>query len=47
MLEPDDGMARWNLSLARLAIGDFERGWPNYEARRSIGKKGVAPREWS
>lgn len=25
--------ARWNLSLARLSLGDFRRGWPLYETR--------------
>ncbi|MBV8650975.1 MAG: glycosyltransferase family protein, partial [Alphaproteobacteria bacterium] len=46
-VRPDDPLVQWNHSLALLAIGDFARGWPKYEARRSIGSKGVAPREWS
>lgn len=32
-LGPDDGMAPFERSLARLAIGDFARGWADYEAR--------------
>jgi tetratricopeptide (TPR) repeat protein len=33
MLSPDSPSIRWNLSLTQLLLGDFERGWPNYEAR--------------
>ena len=31
--KPTHGEARWNLALSHLAQGDFERGWPLYEAR--------------
>ena len=30
---PSFGEAHWNLALAALALGDFERGWPEYEWR--------------
>jgi len=30
---PDDAEAHWNLSLALLALGDYERGWREYEWR--------------
>ncbi|VWD20682.1 TPR repeat-containing protein [Burkholderia lata] len=32
-LEPDDPKHRYNLSLVRLARGDFASGWADYEAR--------------
>jgi tetratricopeptide (TPR) repeat protein len=32
-LKPTDVQAHWNEALARLAIGDFERGWEQYEWR--------------
>lgn len=30
---PDDVGAHWNAGLTRLTLGDFERGWPEYEWR--------------
>lgn len=30
---PDMAMARLNLGMAQLKLGDFEHGWENYEAR--------------
>jgi len=30
---PDDVMARWSKGLLDLTLGDFEAGWPLYEAR--------------
>ena len=33
MLSPDSPTIRWNLSLTQLVLGDFTRGWANYEAR--------------
>ena len=33
MLSPDSPSIRWNLSLTQLVLGDFQRGWANYEAR--------------
>jgi tetratricopeptide (TPR) repeat protein len=32
-LDPDNPGALYNLSLTRLRLGDWERGWPGYEAR--------------
>ncbi|HYV34971.1 MAG TPA: tetratricopeptide repeat protein, partial [Gemmataceae bacterium] len=32
-LKPEFPEARWNRSLVRLLLGDFERGWPEYEWR--------------
>jgi tetratricopeptide (TPR) repeat protein len=32
-LEPSNSGAQYNLSLTRLRMGDWERGWPGYEAR--------------
>jgi hypothetical protein len=32
-LAPNSPSIRWNLSLTQLLLGDFERGWANYEAR--------------
>lgn len=35
-LKHDAGQARFNLSLALLAQGDYDAGWPEYEWRRSL-----------
>lgn len=32
-LAPEMAMARLNLAMAQLKLGDFEQGWENYEAR--------------
>jgi tetratricopeptide (TPR) repeat protein len=32
-LEPSNSGAQYNLSLTRLRMGDWKRGWPGYEAR--------------
>jgi len=32
-LNPNLVDAQWNLALARLVMGDYERGWQDYEAR--------------
>jgi Flp pilus assembly protein TadD len=32
-IDPDETLARFNLSLTRLAFGDFARGLPGFEAR--------------
>lgn len=32
-LQPDFAMARLNLAMAQLKLGDWEEGWANYEAR--------------
>ncbi len=31
--EPSSAGARYNLALTQLRLGDWERGWTNYEAR--------------
>lgn len=36
-LDPDHAMARWGQTLAWLAAGDFERGWPAYDRRFETG----------
>lgn len=32
-IDPGYAAAHWNEALTRLALGDFERGWPKYEWR--------------
>lgn len=32
-LAPEDAEAHWNQALARLSVGDYERGWEQYEWR--------------
>jgi tetratricopeptide (TPR) repeat protein/glycosyltransferase involved in cell wall biosynthesis len=32
-LDPRNSVARWNRALALLALGDYARGWPEYEVR--------------
>ncbi len=36
-LRPDFPLARFHRALARLLVGDFARGWEDYELRRSSG----------
>jgi tetratricopeptide (TPR) repeat protein len=43
-LSPDDPEVLWNEALARLAIGDYEGGWPRYEARWRVPALNLAPR---
>jgi len=33
ILAPDSPTTRWNLALTQLLLGDFARGWANFEAR--------------
>lgn len=35
-LDPGKHLARWNLSLSRLLLGQFEEGWQLYEARFQV-----------
>lgn len=35
-LKPDSIDAHWNRSLAWLLLGDYEKGWPEYEWRRQL-----------
>jgi Flp pilus assembly protein TadD len=41
-LDPEQPITHWNRSLAWLRMGDFARGWPEYEWRWK--KKGMPPR---
>ncbi len=46
-LRPDFPLAKFHRGLARLTRQDFERGWPDYETRRSarpVSIAAVAPR---
>jgi Flp pilus assembly protein TadD len=43
-LAPDDPELLWNEALARLAMGDYARGWPLYEARWRVPSLHLAPR---
>ena len=38
-LFPDYHNAKWCRSMMRLSLGDYERGWPEYEARIPFRKK--------
>ena len=33
MLAPDQAQVRWNLALTQLLLGDYLRGWANFESR--------------
>jgi tetratricopeptide (TPR) repeat protein len=44
-IDPDLPEGRWNQSLLRLLLGDFERGWPEYEWRFFSGQ--VPSREFA
>ena len=45
-LTPDDPEARWNHALLLLLGGDFERGWPLYEARWETDRLRAAKRSF-
>lgn len=32
-LDPGNSLTRWNLGLCRLLLGDYRRGWADYESR--------------
>jgi tetratricopeptide (TPR) repeat protein len=36
LINPNLGKTRFNLAFERLSLGDYERGWPDYEARFSV-----------
>jgi tetratricopeptide (TPR) repeat protein len=36
-LHPGDAWFHWNAGLCRLLVGDYERGWPDYEWRLRTG----------
>ncbi len=42
-LNPVSALAHWNLALAHLACGDFERGWEHYEWRESANQVSIDP----
>ena len=42
-LNPESALAHWNLALAYLACGDFERGWEHYEWRRRANQVSLDP----
>ncbi|HJT77893.1 MAG TPA: tetratricopeptide repeat protein, partial [Gemmataceae bacterium] len=48
-LNPEYADAHWNRSLLRLALGDFERGWPEYEWRwqlKDFARRGFSQPQW-
>ncbi len=46
-LEPDSAQLAFNEAVVHLAMGDFERGWPDYEARWRIAELKVTPRNFA
>lgn len=42
-LQPDLWRARLDLAHLHLGLGDFERGWPLFEARRSLSEDHIRP----
>jgi tetratricopeptide (TPR) repeat protein len=45
--DPTHPGAAYNLALTRLRLGDWERGWPGYEARWNFREVHRAPRHFS
>lgn len=39
LLNPDNGNAKWNLSLVQLELGDYENGFKNYENGERLNAK--------
>jgi tetratricopeptide (TPR) repeat protein len=46
-LDPLNHGARYNLALTRLRLGDWERGWPDYEARWQFREVHRSPRTFA
>lgn len=50
-LKPTHVDAAWNMSLVYLLLGDFERGWPDYEKRwqalSTLGKLSFLQPQWA
>lgn len=51
-LDPHAGVVRWNRAIALLALGDYSKGWEDYEARWSLvhmahDRRLVDRAEWS
>ncbi len=44
VLQPDFAVAHWNDGLARLRLGDFRGGWPQYEWGWKAGYRGMERR---
>jgi tetratricopeptide (TPR) repeat protein len=44
--DPTHPGAAYNLALTRLRLGDWERGWPDYEARWNFREVHRAPRQF-
>ena len=45
-LAPDDPAARFELGFLRLALGDYRRGWPLYEARFAVPALAIPRRDF-
>lgn len=45
-LRPDYAAAHWNLADCRLLLGDFERGWKEYEWRWKLKDRQAAQRDF-
>jgi tetratricopeptide (TPR) repeat protein len=43
-LDPESAGAKYNLALTRLRLGDWRRGWPQYEARWRFREVHCSPR---
>ncbi len=42
-LAPEHPEAHWNLALSLLSVGDFKRGWEEYEWRLASGESTLSP----
>src|SRR5262249_26466451 len=45
-LRPDYASAHWNLADCRLMLGDFARGWEEYEWRWELEQRGHVKRDF-
>jgi tetratricopeptide (TPR) repeat protein len=45
-LKPDHASAHWNLADCRLLLGDFARGWQEYEWRWKLEQRGSSARSF-
>jgi tetratricopeptide (TPR) repeat protein len=45
-LQPDHASAHWNLADCRLLLGDFARGWQEYEWRWKLDRRASGAREF-
>jgi len=46
-IEPEAAEPAWNEALARLALGDYERAWPDYETRWRAAELQILTRDFS